>query len=69
MPEDVASWMGSNDEAWIFYGEQEMGLLAQYMELGDRVSLVGISSPARTRSSFTLCSTTWSGGTSREHAS
>lgn len=30
-PEYVASWMGPNGEAWIFYGEHEIGLLAQYM--------------------------------------
>lgn len=38
-PESVAPWIGANGEAWIFYGEHQIGLLAQYMELGDRVSL------------------------------
>lgn len=70
-PESVASWMGVNGEAWIFYGEHEIGLLAQYMELGDRVSLVDISKPVRTRSIFTLSSiwATWSGGTNRRRVS
>lgn len=53
-PESVASWMGANGEAWIFYGEHEMGLLAQYMELGDRVSLVDISKPGKNSLDFHL---------------
>lgn len=53
-PEDVSSWMGSNGEAWIFYGEQEIGLLAPYMELGDRVSLVDISKPGKNSPDFHL---------------
>lgn len=53
-PEDVASWMGANGEAWIFYGEHEIGLLAQYMELGDRVSLVDISKPGKNSLDFHL---------------
>lgn len=53
-PEHVASWMGANGEAWIFYGEQEIGLLAQYMELGDRVSLVDISKPGKNSLDFHL---------------
>lgn len=53
-PEDVASWMGSNGEAWIFYGEHEIGLLAPYMELGDRVSLVDISRPGKNSLDFHL---------------
>lgn len=35
--------MGANGEAWIFFGEHEVGLLAQDMELRDRVALVDIS--------------------------
>ncbi|ATA52357.1 hypothetical protein CKY39_03325 [Variovorax boronicumulans] len=53
-PEDVASWMGANGEAWIFFGEHEIGLLAQYMELGDRVSLVDISKPGKNSLDFHL---------------
>jgi hypothetical protein len=53
-PEDVASWMGTNGEAWIFYGEHEIGLLAQYMEIGDRVSLVDISKPGKNSLDFHL---------------
>ena len=53
-PEDVASWMGPNGEAWIFYGEHEIGLLAPYMELGDRVSLVDISRPGKNSLDFHL---------------
>ncbi|WP_395322591.1 PIN domain-containing protein [Variovorax sp. UC74_104] len=53
-PEDVASWMGSNGEAWVFYGEHEIGLLAPYMELGDRVSLVDISRPGKNSLDFHL---------------
>ena len=53
-PEDVASWMGSNGEAWIFYGEHEIGLLAPYMELGDRVSLVDVSRPGKNSLVFHL---------------
>lgn len=53
-PEDVASWIGSNGEAWIFYGEHEIGLLAPYMELGDRVSLVDISRPGKNSLDFHL---------------
>ncbi|SDZ70642.1 NYN domain-containing protein [Variovorax sp. YR266] len=46
--------MGENGEAWIFYGEHEIGLLAQYMELGDRVSLVDISKPGKNSLDFHL---------------
>jgi len=53
-PEHVASWMGANGEAWVFYGEQEIGLLAQYMELGGRVSLVDISKPGKNSLDFHL---------------
>jgi hypothetical protein len=53
-PESVASWMGANGEAWIFYGEHEIGQLAQYMELGDRVSLVDISKPGKNSLDFHL---------------
>ncbi|QSI33314.1 NYN domain-containing protein [Variovorax sp. RKNM96] len=53
-PEHVASWMGANGEAWIFYGEHEIGQLAQYMELGDRVSLVDISKPGKNSLDFHL---------------
>ena len=53
-PEDVASWIGADGEAWIFYGEHEIGLLAQYMELGDRVSLVDISKPGKNSLDFHL---------------
>jgi hypothetical protein len=53
-PESVASWMGANGEAWVFYGEQEIGLLARYMELGDQVSLVDISKPGKNSLDFHL---------------
>lgn len=53
-PELVASWMGANGEAWIFFGEQEIGLLARYMELGDQVSLVDISKPGKNSLDFHL---------------
>ncbi|MBT2305429.1 hypothetical protein J7E70_34105 [Variovorax paradoxus] len=46
--------MGANGEAWFFYGEHEIGLLAQYMELGDRVSLVDISKPGKNSLDFHL---------------
>lgn len=53
-PDYVASWMGADGEAWIFFGEHEIGLLAQYMELGDRVSLVDISKPGKNSLDFHL---------------
>jgi hypothetical protein len=53
-PEHVASWMGASGEAWIFYGEHEIGLLAQYMELGDQVSLVDISKSGKNSLDFHL---------------
>ncbi|MDP9606328.1 UNVERIFIED_ORG: hypothetical protein J2W38_006148 [Variovorax paradoxus] len=53
-PEHVASWMGANGEAWIFYGEHEIGLLAPYMELGKQVSLVDISRPGKNSLDFHL---------------
>ena len=53
-PESVASWRGANGEAWIFYGEHEISLLAQYMELGDQVSLVDISKPGKNSLDFHL---------------
>lgn len=46
--------MGADGEAWIFFGEHEIGLLAQYMELGDRVSLVDISKPGKNSLDFHL---------------
>lgn len=36
------------------FGEQEIGLLAQYMELGDQVSLVDISRPGKNSLDFHL---------------
>lgn len=45
---------GSNGETWIFYGEHEIGLLAPYMELGDRVSLVDVSRPGKNSLVFHL---------------
>lgn len=53
-PDYVASWMGADGEAWIFFGDHEIGLLAQYMELGDRVSLVDISKPGKNSLDFHL---------------
>ena len=53
-PQHVASWIGEDGEAWIFYGEQEVGRLAQYMELGDRISLVDISKPGKNSLDFHL---------------
>ena len=53
-PECVAAWMGTDGEAWIFFGEQEIGLLASYMELGERVSLVDISKPGKNSLDFHL---------------
>jgi hypothetical protein len=53
-PEYVLSWMGANGEAWIFFGEHEVGLVAQYMELGDRVSLVDIAKPGKNSLDFHL---------------
>ena len=53
-PECVASWMGLDGEAWIFFGEQEIGLLARYMELGERVFLVDISKPGKNSLDFHL---------------
>lgn len=53
-PEFVASWMGVDGEAWIFFGDHEIGLLAQYMELGDRVTLVDISKPGKNSLDFHL---------------
>lgn len=46
--------MGANGEAWIFYGEHEVGLLALYMELGEQVSLVDISRPGKNSLDFHL---------------
>lgn len=53
-PQCVATWMGADGEAWIFFGEQEISLLARYMELGDRVSLVDISKPGKNSLDFHL---------------
>ena len=53
-PECVASWMGLDGEAWIFFGEQEIGLLARYMELGERVFLLDISKPGKNSLDFHL---------------
>ena len=53
-PEQVASRMGTNGEAWIFFGEQEIGLLAKYLELGSQVTLVDISKPGKNSLDFHL---------------
>ncbi|CAN7385529.1 PIN domain-containing protein [Variovorax sp. LjRoot84] len=53
-PEYVASWMGANGEAWIFFGEQEVKVLPQYLELGKRVSIVDISRPGKNSLDFHL---------------
>lgn len=53
-PECVASWMGVDGEAWIFFGEQEIRILPQYLELGDRVSIVDISRPGKNSLDFHL---------------
>ena len=46
-PEHCASRVGADGEAWIFYGEREIDLLAQYTELGDQLSLVDIDKPRK----------------------
>jgi hypothetical protein len=53
-PERVASWMGVDGEAWIFFGEQEIKVLPQYLELGERVSIVDISRPGKNSLDFHL---------------
>lgn len=53
-PESVASWIGADGEAWIFFGEQEIKMLPQYLELGDRVSIVDISKPGKNSLDFHL---------------
>ena len=53
-PECLASWMGVDGEAWIFFGEQEIKILPQYLELGDRVSIVDISRPGKNSLDFHL---------------
>ncbi|MBU1360145.1 MAG: hypothetical protein KKC79_00700 [Gammaproteobacteria bacterium] len=53
-PEQVTSWLGENGEAWIFFGEQEIGQLGQYMELGSQVSLVDVSKPGKNSLDFHL---------------
>lgn len=46
--------MGVDGEAWIFFGEQEIGALPQYLELGERVSIVDISRPGKNSLDFHL---------------
>ncbi|VWX62514.1 conserved hypothetical protein [Burkholderiales bacterium 8X] len=53
-PEQVALWMGTTGEAWIFFGDQEVGMLGPYMELGRQVSLVDISRPGKNSLDFHL---------------
>ena len=53
-PECVASWMGANGEAWIFFGEHEINMLPQYQELGVQVSIVDISRPGKNSLDFHL---------------
>src|SRR5437868_1686955 len=53
-PECVASWMGADGEAWIFFGEQEINVLPQYLELGEQVSIVDISRPGKNSLDFHL---------------
>lgn len=53
-PEHVAAWMGDAGETWIFYGEQQINLLAKYLVLGEQVSIVPISRPGRNSLDFHL---------------
>ena len=53
-PEHVAAWMGEAGEAWIFYGEQQINLLPNYFQLGERVSVVPISRPGKNSLDFHL---------------
>lgn len=53
-PSNIAAWIGNEGEAWIFYGEQELGLLAPYFEIGPQVSIVPISRPGNNSLDFHL---------------
>ena len=57
---DVASWMGSNGEAWIFYGAHEFGPLAPYMELSGWET-IGLSD-IRACALAPLLASAWHGG-------
>ncbi|MDM0002508.1 PIN domain-containing protein [Variovorax sp. J22P240] len=53
-PDRVASWIGAEGEAWIFFGEQEISMLPKYQELGGQVSIVDISRPGKNSLDFHL---------------
>jgi len=51
----VAAWMGSDGEAWIFYGHEEIGALWEtYLSLGPQVSIVPILRPGNNSLDFHL---------------
>lgn len=51
----VAAWMGSDGEAWIFYGDDEIGALWDtYLALGPQVSIVPITRPGNNSLDFHL---------------
>jgi hypothetical protein len=53
-PAHVASWIGDVGEAWIFFGEHELGLLPHYFEIGPQVSIVPIARPGNNSLDFHL---------------
>ncbi|WP_143100291.1 hypothetical protein [Variovorax sp. 770b2] len=55
-PEYVSSRIGENGEAWIFYGEQEIGLLANTWNWATEFLSLTFPSPARARLISTWCS-------------
>lgn len=50
----VAGWIGDTGEAWIFYDDREIGLLAPYFEIGPQVSIVPLSRPGSNSLDFHL---------------
>ena len=53
-PAHIASWIGTDGEVWIFYGEHELNLLPHYFEIGPQVSIVPISRPGQNALDFHL---------------
>ena len=52
--EDVEACIGRTGEAWIFYGEQQIGLLPNYWQIGKQVSIVPTSRPGKNSLDFHL---------------
>lgn len=52
--ERVEATIGTSGEAWVFFGDQELEFLPNYMQIGSQVSIVPIARPGKNSLDFHL---------------